>query len=405
MKYNKWLTHLFKPIFSVLLVTLTLSTKIYALNLTVDKLHGQPPDYRKFVYKEQVVIPNASESTLLEIHSVENDVFLGAITNSHYLKIIGKKGVTVKTAIKGSTNIDIISEEGDIIIGEVNENSYIRLIAKNGNIRLVGDVNGSSTVEATTENGNIFIGNDINGSSNFVAKSNTGSILIGKDINGSSKMYATTSTGHVAIAKDINGSSFVSVIAPNGPLSAIKIDGDSTVIWCARSLHAQIVKAKVTEDRSCHTPETDSQSVQNIPPDSIVIDSVGANRSGGVSVFGRVTFVGTLNEFQNKNNRQAQFRFRLSLSTCDDGHGRKGNGSEVRWFTVRSGIITETYAHNAVNTLNAYNTILAAFLNAKGIQLDGIDNCHVTDNKIIQLPSVAIGVLPSVPSPINTIIN
>lgn len=366
----------------------------------VEKWHGSGGNYLLSRHADKVIVPHANESTLVEITSTNNIVWIGAITKSHYLKINGQKGVEVRGAIKGSTEIEIYSEEGDVIIGEINENSYVKITAKSGNIKIMNDVNGSSTVVAVADKGNIYFRKDINGSSRVVARASNGSILVDKDINGQSILDATSDKGHVVIGKDINGSSRATIVAPNGPFSAAKIDGKSHVTWCARTIQAEVKDATVVQDKSClkNAPQQDTPNPQST--NTAILGDIAPNPTTGASVFGRVTFIGTIQQVSNGNVFQSRFRFRVSSSTCDDGTGRKGDGTETRWFNVRSGKMTAPQVHNATNTSNAYNTVLAAFLNGNGIQVDGVADCKVTDKIELELQSSAIGILQYVPPPV-----
>jgi hypothetical protein len=113
-----------------------------------------------------------------------------------------------------------------------------------------------------------------------------------------------------------------------------------------------------------------------------------ATSSLASSVFGKVTFVGTIGEDATATNGyHAQFRFRVSNSTCDSD-----NVGKDRWIHVRSGRMDGIFAHNSANFRNAYNTVMTAFLSGKNIQVDGVPSCDSSKTQTINLWSSSIGI-------------
>lgn len=105
------------------------------------------------------------------------------------------------------------------------------------------------------------------------------------------------------------------------------------------------------------------------------------------SAYGKVKFVGTIQEANDNGTYSARFRFKLTDSTCTDSSTPK-----TRWFSVRSGRMDGKFAHNAVNTKNAYQTLLTAFLTDANIQIDGIPTCSNDKTIEIDLWNSAIGI-------------
>lgn len=107
------------------------------------------------------------------------------------------------------------------------------------------------------------------------------------------------------------------------------------------------------------------------------------------TVSGNVSFVGTYGEYKeaNANRYHAQFRIRLSNSTC---------GSDTtpreRWLHVRSGRMDGIFAHNAANFRNAYNSAMTALLADLKVQIDGVPSCDASKSQTIDLWGGRIGV-------------
>lgn len=103
------------------------------------------------------------------------------------------------------------------------------------------------------------------------------------------------------------------------------------------------------------------------------------------SVYGKVTFIGTIGEYHNANEGyHAQLRFRVSDSTCTNA-----NTPKERWIMIRSGRMDDKFVHNEANFRNAFSLLMAAFLSGKGVQIDGLPNCN--DHNTINLWSSQIG--------------
>lgn len=111
----------------------------------------------------------------------------------------------------------------------------------------------------------------------------------------------------------------------------------------------------------------------------------GSAEAWASSIYGKVTFLGTLSEAYD-NGYHAQFRFRLSNSTCDS-NTTPGD----RWVHVRSGRMDGAFAHNSANLRNAYDTLLNAFLTSKNVQVDGVPNCTTTGVQTLDLWKGNIG--------------
>ncbi|MFH2046515.1 MAG: hypothetical protein ABIK92_15355 [Pseudomonadota bacterium] len=105
------------------------------------------------------------------------------------------------------------------------------------------------------------------------------------------------------------------------------------------------------------------------------------------SAYGKVKFVGTIQEANDNGIYSARFRFKLTDSTCTESSIPK-----TRWFTVKSGRMDGKFAHNAVNTKNAYQTLLTAFLTDANIQIDRISTCSNDKTIEIDLWNSAIGI-------------
>jgi len=104
------------------------------------------------------------------------------------------------------------------------------------------------------------------------------------------------------------------------------------------------------------------------------------------AIFGKVTFIGTIKEISSlKKGYQAQFRLRVSKSTCTSDKTPKN-----RWVSVKSGRMDGIFAHNAVNFKNAFSAVLAAFLAGKNVQIDGVPTCNTS--QIIDLWRSQIGI-------------
>jgi hypothetical protein len=117
---------------------------------------------------------------------------------------------------------------------------------------------------------------------------------------------------------------------------------------------------------------------------ALVILSVTAGAEAS-SLYGKVTFVGTVTEEAGQGGFYARFRVRVSSSTCD-----ANTTPQDRWLTFRSGRTDGLYAHNATNTRNAYTTFLTAMLTGKNIQVDGASNC--TASQIVNLWTAQVGI-------------
>jgi hypothetical protein len=279
--------------------------------------------------------------------------------------------------------VNVLDERpGDIYIGKVDGSS------RNVIIRSVG---GSVTMQK------------IDGSSNNILVEAEKNVTLTERIDGTSKnIVIRAKNGYIHIHERIDGSSEVTLEAPNGGIFiGEKIDGESVVHWCAKELKTVIRSPWVNRYHHCH-PKPDTPDTPDTPDKQV---DIAPRLAKDASVYGRVTFVGTLAELKMaKNAYNAQFRFRLSSSTCDmhDGEGRKGDGKDVRWFLAQSGVMTGPYVHNMANTLNAYNTVLTAFLSRSGVQVDGVPDCNTREAQTLRLWRTDIGLLPKVPAPVKT---
>jgi hypothetical protein len=101
---------------------------------------------------------------------------------------------------------------------------------------------------------------------------------------------------------------------------------------------------------------------------------------------GQVTFVGTMSEINADGGLQMRFRFRMTNSSCS------GVAAPTRWIIVKSGVMTAPLEHNEANTRAAYNTVMAAFLSGKAVQVDGIASCSASTDQVINLWTSAIGI-------------
>jgi hypothetical protein len=114
-------------------------------------------------------------------------------------------------------------------------------------------------------------------------------------------------------------------------------------------------------------------------------DAVGAE-----TIHGTVTFVGTIGEFREPSGfLHAQFRLRLSESTCGSDQTRKD-----RWIHVKSGRMDGSLQHNSANFRNAYNTAMSGLLarTVLNMQLDGAPTCN--DFNEINLWNANVGLYP-----------
>ena len=108
----------------------------------------------------------------------------------------------------------------------------------------------------------------------------------------------------------------------------------------------------------------------------------------GETVEGKVSYLGTLQEYTAPNEGyHAQFRMRVSQSICGNDKTPKD-----RWILVKSGRMEGAFAHNSVNTHNAFSAVLAAFLAGKNIQIDNVPNCNSATAQNINLWSSPIGI-------------
>lgn len=122
---------------------------------------------------------------------------------------------------------------------------------------------------------------------------------------------------------------------------------------------------------------------------ALVIGSFGlVGVASAETAIGKVTFVGTMSEVYSSGGLQMRFRFRLTNSTCSATEGT----APTRWIHVKSGIMAEPLAHNMANARSAYNTLLAAFLSGKNVQVDGVPSCNASVSQTIDLWTSAIGV-------------
>lgn len=110
-----------------------------------------------------------------------------------------------------------------------------------------------------------------------------------------------------------------------------------------------------------------------------------------VSVYGRVTFVGTIGEQEDNGHYHARFRFKVSESTCTGD-----NTPKDRWIVVRSGWMDAPFQHNSANFRNAYNTVLSGLLarTVVHIQVDGVPSCDTSTSQFISLWNSQIGISP-----------
>jgi hypothetical protein len=111
-----------------------------------------------------------------------------------------------------------------------------------------------------------------------------------------------------------------------------------------------------------------------------------APRADAATATGQVTFVGTMSEIVADGGLQMRFRFRMTNSACN------GATAPTRWIIVKSGVVTPPLDHNAANTRAAYNTLMAAFLSGKAIQVDGVASCNAAVDQTINLWQSAIGI-------------
>jgi hypothetical protein len=105
------------------------------------------------------------------------------------------------------------------------------------------------------------------------------------------------------------------------------------------------------------------------------------------SVYGKVTFVGTIGEYVSSGTYSPQFRVHLPAASCD------GSAAQDRWLVVVGGRSDGIYSHNNTNTRNAYSTLVAAFLGGKNIQIDSSNiSCSSTAAQTIYLWTSQIGI-------------
>jgi hypothetical protein len=116
----------------------------------------------------------------------------------------------------------------------------------------------------------------------------------------------------------------------------------------------------------------------------LVVGSLSAGMASAETVFGKITFLGTMSE-EFGVGTHARFRMRVDRSTCGGD-----NTPKTRWIHVRSGRMDSQFAHNSANLRNAYSTLLVAFMTATTVQIDGVSSC--AEVLTIDLPSSAIGI-------------
>lgn len=113
-----------------------------------------------------------------------------------------------------------------------------------------------------------------------------------------------------------------------------------------------------------------------------------APQASAATASGKVTFVGTMSEVTANGFLQMRFRFRLTNSVC----GTSTTPAPTRWIIVHSGYVGEPTTHNMANTRAAYNTLLAAFLSGKSVQVDGVASCNAAVDQQINLWTSMIGI-------------
>lgn len=109
--------------------------------------------------------------------------------------------------------------------------------------------------------------------------------------------------------------------------------------------------------------------------------------ASAATVSGKITFVGTMGEVAANGGLQMRFRFRVTNSTCTGVSGT----APTRWIIVHSGIMAEPLSHNMANARSTYNTLVAAFLSGKSVQVDGVSSCNAAQDQQINLWTSFIG--------------
>lgn len=126
---------------------------------------------------------------------------------------------------------------------------------------------------------------------------------------------------------------------------------------------------------------------------TILMLSFTAVGEAAVSVYGRVTFIGTTGQTFDTNDStyHANFRFRVSESTCTGDQT-----SKERWIIVKSGRMDAPFQHNSANFKNAYNTVMSGFLarTVTHIQVDNVPSCDAGAAQFINLWESQIGLYP-----------
>jgi hypothetical protein len=102
------------------------------------------------------------------------------------------------------------------------------------------------------------------------------------------------------------------------------------------------------------------------------------------SIYGKVSFIGTIKASSLSNVGEIGFRFRLSQSTCGSNNIKK-----ERWITVKSGRVDGKYEANGINYKTAYSTLLTSMLTEKHVQIDNVPTCN---GGLVNLSQLQIGI-------------
>jgi hypothetical protein len=110
------------------------------------------------------------------------------------------------------------------------------------------------------------------------------------------------------------------------------------------------------------------------------------NVAHAASTWGTVTFLGTTSEEAVSGGLGTTFRVRIR-GTCGTDAVAKD-----RWVGFHTYRTDGTNNHNDVTTRNAYNTLLAAFLSGRSVQIDGLDQCDPAKPINVNIPWSGIGI-------------
>lgn len=108
---------------------------------------------------------------------------------------------------------------------------------------------------------------------------------------------------------------------------------------------------------------------------ALILTFAASSAAQAATLRGDISYVGTMPEL-NSNGFHTRFRFRLENSTCSTD-----STARTRWVLVNGGVQSTTYQHNATNVRNAYNTLMAAFLSGRKVEIHGA-SCTTADQTI-----------------------